>query len=756
MKRIIASMLLVAILTPFSGWSEIIPTEAGIKKCLQPTSFTLKGIIKGQSKGHLVLSYTNLNGKSIKDSCAIVNGTFQFKGQVKEPVMAYISGAIKSQDYNDPNFTTFYLEPGLLSLVITAGDFKHLKLTGSKTQNELTGLERSKSVLNAALAPLSKLYEQANNTYIQARKDNKPDAELELLKEKATEIREKMEPYWEKMDKLDMSFIKTHLDSYHAAYLLQYKVSALPLDTGKKYYAKLSPMIKESSYGKAVLKEIESLQGGSPGSKAKLFNVKDVNGVQLDVAELNTKNYLLLDFWASWCVPCRKGNPHLLSLYSKYKDKGLEIVGISDDDGNLPAWKKAVEQDHIGVWKHVLRGLKHTASGFDKSEDITEPFGIHTLPTKILIDKNGMIIGRYGGGGESDEAMDKKLAEIFSGTAYRQQAQLNGNIKGLGNAELSFYYYDGDTSKTVKVPVVNDKFTWTAAMPQPQKVTIMFPKRAVWLYLEGSNMELNGYADSLSNLKLTGSKIQDEANAFEKMQEPLEEQMNPLYQKYGKVNKEEQLALEEKIDNIRKQKGEIAKKYIAEHPESAYSLSLVTDRASMGGYAGVKSFYDLLGDKIKATPEGKRLTDRLVILKRSAVGEPMLNFTQNNTEGKPVSFSAFKGKYVLVDFWASWCGPCRAENPNVLKAYNSYKNKNFTVVGISLDDKGDNWKKAIKDDGMPWTQLSDLKGWKNEVSTYYGIMGIPSTLLIDPQGIIIAKDLRGEILNKKLQELFNN
>ena len=133
----------------------------------------------------------------------------------------------------------------------------------------------------------------------------------------------------------------------------------------------------------------------------------------------------------------------------------------------------------------------------------------------------------------------------------------------------------------------------------------------------------------------------------------------------------------------------------------------------------------------------------------------MLDFQQKSADGKQVGYADFKGKYVLIDFWASWCGPCRAENPNVLKAYNRYKDNNFTVVGISLDDKEENWKKAIREDKMPWTQLSDLKGWENEVSTYYGIRAIPSTLLVDPGGKIIAKDLRGEMLNQKLAELFN-
>lgn len=132
-----------------------------------------------------------------------------------------------------------------------------------------------------------------------------------------------------------------------------------------------------------------------------------------------------------------------------------------------------------------------------------------------------------------------------------------------------------------------------------------------------------------------------------------------------------------------------------------------------------------------------------------------MDFTQNDINGKAVKLSDFKGKYVLLDFWASWCGPCRAENPNVLKAYNQYKDKNFTILGVSLDEKGDAWQKAIKDDALPWMQVSDLKGWQNEASSKYGISGIPANFLINPEGIIIAKDLRGEDLETKLAEVLN-
>ncbi|TKC04393.1 TlpA disulfide reductase family protein [Pedobacter frigoris] len=380
----------------------------------QDGSFTLQGKIKGQSSGMLKLTYPDTKDGYKQDSAAIQNGQFEFKGKVAGPVMAYIMGAVKSQGFDDPNMATFFIEPGKLSLELTNGDFKNLKLKGSKTQEELVALNLRKKTQLEQMRVLSAAYNKANTNYIDARKAGKPEAELEALKEAATAEKDKMDPVREEMDKIDMEYIRTHHDSDYSAYALSWKVSSLPLAESKLLYSKLSDRIKQSSYGKKIAEEIKSLEGGSPGGIASVFSSTDINGQPLSLADFKGKKYVLLDFWASWCVPCRKGNPHLLSLYSKYKDKGLEIVGVSDDDGNLPAWKKAVEQDKIGVWKHVLRGLKRTATGYDKSADISEPYAIHTLPTKILIDKNGIIVGRYGGGGENDEAMDKKLAEIFN------------------------------------------------------------------------------------------------------------------------------------------------------------------------------------------------------------------------------------------------------------------------------------------------------------------------------------------------------
>lgn len=377
--------------------------------------FTVKGKIDGLTQKYIYLSYSGADDKYVTDSSRVTAGSFSFKGNISEPTMATLYSDKNAAMMGRSQSAQLFIEPGNLTVSGNKQKLSDIKVTGSKTQDEYSELQAAQAPIFAKLNPINAAYDKANKEYIAARKaGKKSEKELEAIKEKATEAKDKSEPYYDEMAKVDMAFVRSHPASYVTTYIMRYRVSGITIQEGEEVYAKMPATLQQSAGGKEFRKELDQLKMGSPGSTAYNFSKPDINGQPLKLADFKGK-YVLVDFWASWCVPCRKSNPHLKTLYAKYKDKGFEIIGISDDDRNNAAWKKAVDQDGIGIWKHVLRGLDmdKRMANLPNPDDISDQYGIHSLPTKILIDPNGIIVGRYGGGGEDDEAMDKKLASIF-------------------------------------------------------------------------------------------------------------------------------------------------------------------------------------------------------------------------------------------------------------------------------------------------------------------------------------------------------
>lgn len=384
----------------------------GLQAMAQQKPFVLEGKIKGLSDGYIFMSYfDDLLEKRITDSSLVHNGNFTINGKLSGPTEAYIMTDRKVQRIE--NVLSVYIVPAKMTIDLDHDNLRESAvLKGSYVQDQADLLKKRKVGVNARLEPFSKAFDKANMEYIEARRAGRDSLTLEKLLNTAEEARNAMDPFREELSKIDLEFMNEFPGSYITASLMRYKIGSMQLAEAEERYSKLDGEIKTSSLGKEIKKELDGLRMGSPGARAYVFSSSELRGEPLNLSDYKGR-YVLLDFWASWCVPCRKGNPHLLTLYKKYKDKGFEIIGISDDDSNLEAWRKAVEKDEIGVWKHVLRGLKYDGKNFDRTNDISDRYGIHTLPTKILINPDGMIIGRYGGGGESDEAMDKKLEEVF-------------------------------------------------------------------------------------------------------------------------------------------------------------------------------------------------------------------------------------------------------------------------------------------------------------------------------------------------------
>lgn len=193
--------------------------------------------------------------------------------------------------------------------------------------------------------------------------------------------------------------------------------------------------------------------------------------------------------------------------------------------------------------------------------------------------------------------------------------------------------------------------------------------------------------------------------------------------------------------------------FIFSHPDSYVTLDLISEnKTAVIDPETFGRYYDPLSKRVLASYTGKKLTAKYDKAKQIAIGKAV-DFTQPDADGKEFKLSSLRGKYVLVDFWASWCVPCRAENPHLLKAYNQLKDKGFEIVGVSLDETKAAWLNAVKHDDMPWIQVSDLKGFKTDIAVKYGISAIPQNFLVNPEGVIIAKNLRGEDVNEKIAVL---
>jgi len=358
--------------------------------------FILKGHLTGSEGSWVYLSYTGKDGKLIRDSAIVSKGMFQFTGSINGPTNAALNGKTKTRSVDDPNATNIFLETGIMNAAIEDGKYKQAIITGSKSQTEY-------ALLQSQLTKIRNRWKVVMDTLSAVNK--RSNFQYQELRDWV------LEPYFEDIKETEYTFYDTHHDSYVTAYQLRFGTRDLTTDSLKLFYNRFPDKIKESSYGKLIHTEIEKRKIGVPGTMAAVFSTVDINGNKFSLADYKGK-YVLLDFWASWCVPCRKGNPHLKELYTKYNAKGFEVIGVSDDDRDNTAWKKAVAQDAL-PWKHVLRGLKTINGVFDRSADINESFNISSLPTQILIDPTGKIIARYGDGGEDHALLDSKLESLI-------------------------------------------------------------------------------------------------------------------------------------------------------------------------------------------------------------------------------------------------------------------------------------------------------------------------------------------------------
>lgn len=338
---------------------------------------------------------------------------------------------------------------------------------------------------------------------------------------------------------------------------------------------------------------------------------------------------------------------------------------------------------------------------------------------------------------------------------------VTGSFSKLKTGLVYLTVYNETGAKKDSALLKNGQFSFKGFVQKPSFAVLSLKDKKqdyFQFFAEPAAIKISGGGDNLKELNISGSVFNEDDKKLKGMLQPAEEAEERFYKLYDDAKAANKQAVMDSLDEAENSLTENKRSYVIQfvktHPASLRSAMAIQENyAYYAEAADVEPLYNLLTPAVQQSGLGKEVKHMMDIYKTVAVGQVIPEITQQDTLGSNLSLSSLRGKYVLVDFWASWCGPCRKENPNIVKAYAAYKDKGFEIFGVSYDKTKAKWAKAIIDDQLIWKQVSDLQGWGNATSNQFYIKAIPSNMLLDKEGRIVAKNLFGKKLTEKLAQL---
>ena len=700
----------------------------------QAQTYTIKGSValpELEGKKVYLICGENLFSKTPKmDSTVIAKGKYTFKGVVKEPY--YYNIYINPADRENVVYAVFVLENRDFTIHTDKNRNTLVSVSGSEYNDVFNKYTAEKEALR------KRMY-SAFNTLDEAKKSGKITPELEKS------LSGDIEKSRDELAKFTFDFVKNNINNPGAWSELHNTALSLSVEEQKELIAGATGRTLTIPEYSAIKERISTLEKTAVGQPFVDFKMFDVNEKDVSLSDFAGKGkYLLIDFWASWCGPCRAEMPALLATYAKYKDQGFEVVGVSLD-GKKDSWLKSINTLKL-PWPQMsdLKGWECEGAKL---------YGVTGIPHTVLLDRNGIIIAR----GLRGEDLDKKLEELVKecGNKTAGSFELKGRLTNYPKKVI--YLIKGDlmgASAIDSCEVKEGTFLFKGRLSEPTQAILsdmslsmnnVSEAKFISFFIEQANMEFNAEwpkemsMEKMPEYTLTGSLTDKDSK------------------EYSQLTTSDMVKTQESNRKI-------TVDFIKSHPDSYFSASILNTYSSFFSLEDIEILYAALSEKAKGFSVSKEIKETINIIKAVQPGKPAYDFTATDINGKQIKLSDYRGKTVLIDFWASWCKPCRAGMPHVKALYDKYHNKGLEVICIADNDSQlDAWKKAIETDdtGMFIHILRGLKILDNgafdrsqDISDKYVVHSIPSKFIVNANGILECVKAEEPELDAKLKEIF--